>query len=241
MNRSNADALDLWDALERVTNVTARFVRPRFFKNMGHSGQVPEQIQMLRRMVTQCDVHTVCEVGFNAGHSATAFLHGLQTRLKSFDFFRLPYSNASQQYISECYPGRVEYFRGSTRETVPRYVSGVQAAEQPPCDLWFIDGDHRTPMAAIDLRNALQAASADATIIADDCTERYPAVQAAWRKMVLRGDLMASFNYSVELPFPAGLKGWCVGSKKSLGNGLAHHRLTRRGQKCLHRVGFRSG
>jgi hypothetical protein len=139
------------------------------------------------------------------------WLEGLETKLKTFDTFRLPYSNASRQFIDAKYPGRVAFYSGNSRVTVPHYVSQVQAGSEPLCDVWFIDGDHShgTPLA--DLKNALQVASHGATVIADDCTKRFPAVLAAWREVINGGTIEASFNRTMALPGAAGLKGWCVG------------------------------
>ena len=38
------------------------------------------------------------------------WLEGLHTRLKTFDVFRLPYSNASREHIDGLYPRRVDFF-----------------------------------------------------------------------------------------------------------------------------------
>ena len=58
---------------------------------------------------------TVCEVGMNAGHSATTLLHGLQTRLIEFDLMALPYSNATVRLLEARYPGRIHVFPGRSQ------------------------------------------------------------------------------------------------------------------------------
>lgn len=139
------------------------------------------------------------------------WLEGLDTQLKTFDVFRLPYSNASRNFIDRKYPGRITFYKGKSADTVPRYLSDVHAGRQPRCDLWFVDGDHSHGMPLTDLRNALECASDGATIIADDCTRRFAAVQAAWRATLLTGAISHEFNHTMALPPPSGLKGWCVG------------------------------
>lgn len=139
------------------------------------------------------------------------WLEGLETQLKTFDVFRLPYSNASRAWIDSVYPGRVSFYKGRSSDTVPRYIKEVQAGTQPMCDVWFVDGDHSRGAPLVDLKNALQSASVGATIIADDCTRRFPAVQVAWRAMLAQGSISHAFNRTMSLPPPGGLKGWCVG------------------------------
>lgn len=81
------------------------------------------------------------QIGFNAGHSATVWLEGLNTSLRSFDIFRLPFSSACRDHIAERYPGRVQYFKGYSHVTVPQYGAEVEAGRAAPCDVWFIDGE----------------------------------------------------------------------------------------------------
>ena len=52
---------------------------------------------------------TVCEVGFNMGHSAILWLHSSDAVLKSFDLGNLPYSNGSMSLVAASYPGRVRH------------------------------------------------------------------------------------------------------------------------------------
>lgn len=217
----------LWTELERVDKVMHDNARPGFsFNRNGNSGQVKQQIEMMRRVATggladgqRTPIRVACEIGFNAGHSATVWLHALSTQLKSFDVFVMPYANASAEYIRAKHPGRVEFFRGKSATTVPRFVEQVRAGAQPRCDLWFIDGDHGTCRScnrrapAIDLANALDAATDGAIIIADDCTRRFPAVQAAWRDLLAAGRIDHAWNRTIVAPPPGGLKGWCVGAK----------------------------
>ena len=62
-----------------------------------------------------------------------------------------------------------------------------------------------------DARYAFKVAADGATIIADDCTHRFPAVRAGWRKAIAGGFVADTFNKTLNLPPPGGQKGWCVG------------------------------
>ena len=94
---------------------------------------------------------------------------------------------------------------------MPRYVARVDAGLEPRCDVWFVDGRHNGAFAVRDLRNALLSASHGATIIADDCTRRFPAVPAAWRSLLATGTIKNAFNVTHALRPPAGLKGGVSG------------------------------
>ena len=63
-----------------------------------------------------------------------------------------------------------------------------------------------------DLANVQPAAALGATIIADDCTPRFPHVIAAWTHTLKSGVIERSYNRTLHLPPPAGVKGWCVGT-----------------------------
>ena len=92
-----------------------------WWPNMGHVAQVPEEIELLRGFVTSGvpPVETACQVGHNAGHSAAAWLDGLDSvTLLSFDLFSLPYSNASKAFFRERYPGRVFFYPGRERRPI---------------------------------------------------------------------------------------------------------------------------
>lgn len=99
---------------------------------------------------------TVCEIGYNAGHSAHVWLSArpdMQTKLVAFDLASHPYTTISQRHMDALYvlllsllwwgalshvllmyrfPGRLELIAGDSLETVPAY-----AAEHPEtqCDI----------------------------------------------------------------------------------------------------------
>ena len=74
---AGADAA-LWTKLTRASAVMEKYVDKSFLNRNGNSAQVPEEIAMLRRAVegkldgvsSQLRIRNVCEIGFNAGHSA---------------------------------------------------------------------------------------------------------------------------------------------------------------------------
>lgn len=83
----------VWPALQQATKVSEQFVDASFFRRNGNSAQVPDEIAMLRKAVlgelSPVSVHrpvrTVCEVGFNAGHSAIVCHREVHTRPSARD------------------------------------------------------------------------------------------------------------------------------------------------------------
>ena len=81
-------------------------------------------------------VETICEIGFNAGHSAGVFLiSNPQARVISFDLGNFAYSEEQVRYISSLFPNRLTYVKGNTQTKIKEF-----AMEHPSlkCDLWSI-------------------------------------------------------------------------------------------------------
>lgn len=202
---------DLWGALNEASALAERYDGTSWHA-MGHSAQVKEQIQALRELLLRPELpvwRTICEVGFNAGHSAITWLHGTSAQLKEFDLFQLPYSAGSRAYVELLYPGRVTFYSGNSAVTLLQYVTQVAAGVEPPCDLWFIDGDHRKAGAVRDFRNAMASSSELAWVVADDCTSRYPAVRASFDNYVNQGHILRGTVRKTTVL--GGRKGWCIG------------------------------
>ena len=85
---------------------------------------------------------TICEIGMNAGHATHVWLHSTSANLKEFDLFERQYSEGTRSLLEALYPGRISFHKGMSFSTVPRYAARVKAGQEPPCDLWFIDGGH---------------------------------------------------------------------------------------------------
>ena len=110
-------------------------------------------------------------------------------RLHSFDMAQEPYSESSQAFVHQMYPGRLTFHRGDSTVTMPRHAADVEAGRQPPCDLWFIDGGHSGKVPASDLEHAWRASHNGTLVVADDCTGRFQDVRNAWRAMLAAGKI----------------------------------------------------
>lgn len=65
----------------------------------------PQKLHHFYRIGMNPFYRTVCEIGFNAGHSAITFLHlNPNIRLVAFDLFEHTYSQAAVDYVKMRYP-----------------------------------------------------------------------------------------------------------------------------------------
>ena len=213
---AHADAPNLWTVLDEATAVAERHLKvepQKWWATMGHTAEVPLQVTSLRGML---DRHaelrngTICEVGFNAGHSAIVWLENTWTNLVEFDLLSLDYSAASRQFVSDRYPGRIAFHKGPSRETLPVYAQRVRSGTARPCDLWLIDGDHGKHVET-DLFNALAASHPGTIIIADDCGLLFPYVRRFWRVHVGLGSILENGCVSTRVKRSSVEKTWCHG------------------------------
>jgi len=217
--RAQAGGGGLWRLLDEATAVARPFQQPGSggFKSMGHSAQLPQQIDALLGMVAtrpRGAWRTICEIGFNAGHSALLWLQSAPAAaLKEFDLGTLPWSKHSRAFVDALFPGRMTYFKGSTlsaNSSLAAYARRVESGLEPPCELFFVDGHHTRSAAESDLRHALRASTVGSIVVGDDCTRRFPGVLHAFtdlRKAGLTGNFTRT---SFKGNNASGLKGWCA-------------------------------
>eukprot|EP00322_Chrysochromulina_rotalis_P007653 CAMPEP_0115844472 /NCGR_PEP_ID=MMETSP0287-20121206/8845_1 /TAXON_ID=412157 /ORGANISM="Chrysochromulina rotalis, Strain UIO044" /LENGTH=277 /DNA_ID=CAMNT_0003298197 /DNA_START=93 /DNA_END=926 /DNA_ORIENTATION=+ len=215
-NAGDVDASALWRVLDEATVIAERSLGSDpsvWWTKMGHTAQVPSQVLSLRSELTRnagLRNGTICEVGFNAGHSAVIWLEATQNRLVEFDLMNLNYSSASRLFIESKYPGRVTFHPGPSRITMPEHAERVRQHAAPPCDLWLVDGDHGKH-AEHDFLNAILAARAGTVIIADDANIEWPYVRRFWRMHVAIGTIEERSCTSTRVRGKAVDKTWCIG------------------------------
>ena len=179
--RDRNDPVPLFDAL---TNVAQHFVKPEFWA-LGHIGQSLHEARTLSELAVRhrSELHNICEIGLNAGHSAALWLSLTSARLQSFDTFGLPHSVGSRGFIQALFPGRVDFHAGDSRKTLKAYADQVQSGAARPCDLSFIDGNHNHGFPGPDMKHAINASRIGSLIVADDATVKFPAVLLVWKKL----------------------------------------------------------
>mmetsp|Transcript_98980 Transcript_98980/g.171526 ORF Transcript_98980/g.171526 Transcript_98980/m.171526 type:complete len:295 (-) Transcript_98980:19-903(-) len=110
-------------------------------------------------------VRTVCETGFNAGHSALRFLAQSDAHLYEFDLGDHPYGKVAANFLTGKFPGRLNITWGSSTDTLRRFH-----AEHPDvtCDLIIVDGGHFQNVSISDLTNFAVMASKNHILAMDD-------------------------------------------------------------------------
>eukprot|EP01006_Ploeotia_vitrea_P024447 TRINITY_DN57258_c0_g1_i1.p1 TRINITY_DN57258_c0_g1~~TRINITY_DN57258_c0_g1_i1.p1 ORF type:complete len:367 (-),score=40.36 TRINITY_DN57258_c0_g1_i1:397-1497(-) len=108
----------------------------------------------------------VCEIGFNGGHSAIAWLEPKNTtKVLAFDCGLLSGTKSGVNQLKLMYGSdRLEYVNGLSTDTVPQVAS--QHAQS--CDLISIDGSHNYPDVVLDIPNMQPYAHKHTVVVMDD-------------------------------------------------------------------------
>mmetsp|Transcript_74 Transcript_74/g.232 ORF Transcript_74/g.232 Transcript_74/m.232 type:complete len:372 (+) Transcript_74:294-1409(+) len=170
--------------------------------NVGHI-TVGEALR-LQNIASGIGVRVVCEVGFNAGHSAAAVLLAGR-ELVTIDINSDAYVKKAAALLRAMFPGKLEFMLMDSKEAL-----GVLKKRGVGCDLIRIDGSHIGGMAAADLAAAQLINSGPRLVWMDDvgcsnwnCLEP----SKAWQDAVGRG-LVVEEDCSVG---PDTSHGYCIG------------------------------
>ena len=111
----------------------------------------------------------VCEIGFNAGHTALLFLEAAPAaHVLSFDLGEWPWAKKQAALLTRAYGvARFKAVFGSSEETVPAYARTRMPAK---CDVAFIDGGKTEQLRMADLQNIRQVARPQALLLFDEVT-----------------------------------------------------------------------
>ena len=113
----------------------------------------------------------ICEIGFNAGHTALLFLEAASAaRVLSFDLGDMPWAKKQAALLSRAYGAdRFQAVFGSSDETVPSYSSRL-TKKASKCDVAFSDGGKTESLRLADLRNFRRLARPQALLLFDEIT-----------------------------------------------------------------------
>ena len=175
----------------------------------GHSGKYPEKQRAYWEMAKQPFVKVICEIGFNAGHSALVWLSANpEARLISFDLGEHTYTRQMADFIRREFPNRFEIHLGDSRLTVPDFYKNKG---NPKCDICVVDGGHTFDIAFKDLNNMRHLANLEHNIlILDD----YPTWWAKhdlgkpWHDAIAAGDIKEFYNCE----YKGAMGGYSVGT-----------------------------
>ncbi|ELT91639.1 hypothetical protein CAPTEDRAFT_212548 [Capitella teleta] len=132
----------------------------------GHSGQIFEQQMVYVKLAQLPFVKTICETGFNAGHSTLIWLAAKNgTKVYSFDLGSHKYAKKMAQHLQSMYPGRLIVTWGDSTKTLPQFHG---AHPEVKCDLIIVDGGHSVPIATDDFVNFRRMASSSNIVVFDD-------------------------------------------------------------------------
>ncbi len=159
----------------------------------GHSGQLPEQILAYIHLVRLPFVKTVCETGFNAGHSTFTWLaSNPEVHVYSFDIGYHAYAKPQAELLSGMFPGRLTVTWGNSAQTLPFFRKSNPDVR---CDVIVVDGGHTPEIAQADMANFRLMANTNNLVVLDDYpTQYYGSLGIAWKKLTDSGVLKTIFN-----------------------------------------------
>jgi len=131
----------------------------------GNSGNIIQQTNRLKELVSDVRINSILEIGFNAGHSSDTFLSSSLANVTSFDLGAREYVLQSKYYIDKKYPTRHTLVIGDSKHTIPAYTN--QHPEKK-FDVIFIDGDHTHEGSMYDILHCRTLSHKDTLVIMDD-------------------------------------------------------------------------
>uniref|UniRef100_A0A7S0AWE8 Cephalosporin hydroxylase n=1 Tax=Pyrodinium bahamense TaxID=73915 RepID=A0A7S0AWE8_9DINO len=155
----------------------------------GNSGQQPAHKEQVRynEWATNGHLSTLCETGFNAGHSALRFLALSEAHVYEFDLGEHPYAMPAEGFLTDSFPGRLNVTWGDSTRTLPSFH---EAHPLVKCSLMIVDGGHSYEVALSDLKSFAKMAADEHILAIDDtpCAKSYcEGPTRAWAELTASG------------------------------------------------------
>eukprot|EP00929_Paragymnodinium_shiwhaense_P108564 TRINITY_DN74884_c0_g1_i1.p1 TRINITY_DN74884_c0_g1~~TRINITY_DN74884_c0_g1_i1.p1 ORF type:complete len:298 (-),score=55.67 TRINITY_DN74884_c0_g1_i1:149-1042(-) len=191
-----------------------REARRYFVYTEGNIASSEKALSMYFNVARGPTVKNICEIGFNAGHSAAIYLNANpQANLYSFDIAQFKYTVGNLQLMKELFPERFDFIVGPSATAVPEFH---QMKPDVKCDVISVDGDHSTEGTYADLVAMREMASCRNWVLMDDAG--WKSTNAAWQKAKDEGiltqvecfvDMNPRPDYQF-MDFPNN-RSWCLG------------------------------
>ena len=118
----------------------------------------------------------ICEIGFNAGHSAMLFLLSRDTAPVDFTIFDIgmhPYTRPALECMKVNFPDvKFEYIEGDSIKTMPDFIRSDPFNRISRYDLVHVDGGHTEECIKNDMKNANLLVRKGGIIIIDDTNDQ---------------------------------------------------------------------
>lgn len=191
-----------------------REARRYFVYTEGNIASSEKAFSMYFHVARGPTVKTMCEIGFNAGHSAALWLNANpEAKLYAFDIGQFPYTRGNAQLMKKLFPDRFEYIQGPSDETVKAFHV---ANPDVTCDVISVDGDHSTEGTLADLANLRKLASCRNWVLMDDAG--WSSTNLAWQQakdegIITQVECFVDMNPRPDfqfMDFPSN-RSWCLG------------------------------
>jgi hypothetical protein len=118
----------------------------------------------------------ICEIGFNAGHSAFLFLLGMKSPKVEFTVFDLgehPYTRPCLEHLKKTFPeSNFSYIEGDSTNTLPEWTTSHPEASET-YDVVHVDGGHTYECAHSDIMYGANLVRPGGYLIVDDTNVSY--------------------------------------------------------------------
>ena len=157
----------------------------------GYSAKEDGEAFIMAKLAALGFVKTICETGFNAGHSTLIWLlANPNTKVYSFDLGRHTCTRPMAEYLQKRFPGRLNIELGDSTKTLPDFRRRYPDVK---CDLMIVDGGHTVKVASADFDNFYAMSNRLHIVFYDNHPDIYK-IGASWEKLKRRGQLTEYFR-----------------------------------------------
>mmetsp|Transcript_47832 Transcript_47832/g.104113 ORF Transcript_47832/g.104113 Transcript_47832/m.104113 type:complete len:284 (+) Transcript_47832:52-903(+) len=191
-----------------------REARRYFVYTEGNIASSEKALSMYFHVARGPTVKNICEVGFNAGHSAAVFLNANpEATVYSFDIAQFIYTRGNLALMKDLFGSRFEFILGPSADTLPEFS---RRRPDVKCDVISIDGDHSHEGTYADILNFRKLASCRNWVFMDDAG--WNSTNSAWQRAKDEGiitqvecfvDMSPRPDYQF-MDFPEN-RSWCLG------------------------------